>query len=145
MREFYTHPRMRDGTLNKCKQCTKQDSAARYKNMMQDPFWVLNERGRQRVKEQRRRSSGLVKCYGSKSAEEWARRNPEKIKAVRRLNNAVRDGKIFKQPCEVCGCSKVQAHHDDYSRPLDVRWLCAKHHAEHHVKQRTALLFQGVN
>jgi len=35
-------------------------------------------------------------------------------------------------PCEICGCEKSEAHHDDYSRPLDVRWLCRVHHLMHH-------------
>jgi hypothetical protein len=52
--------------------------------------------------------------------------------AVLALNAAVKKGEIVRQPCEVCGAD-AQAHHDDYSRPLDVRWLCTKHHAEHHT------------
>ena len=37
------------------------------------------------------------------------------------------------QPCEVCGES-AQRHHDDYSKPLEVRWLCTRHHGEVHRK-----------
>lgn len=44
----------------------------------------------------------------------------------------IRSGRLIKQPCEVCGSKIVEAHHDDYEKPLDVRWLCKKHHAEHH-------------
>jgi len=47
---------------------------------------------------------------------------------------------IVAQPCEVCGFAGkakdgrnlVQAHHDDYNKPLEVRWLCQKHHHEWH-------------
>lgn len=39
-----------------------------------------------------------------------------------------------KQPCEVCGEVRAEAHHDDYTKPLDVRWLCKTHHMEHHTQ-----------
>lgn len=40
-----------------------------------------------------------------------------------------------KKPCEVCGSNKfVHKHHDDYRKPLSVRFLCATHHKEHHRK-----------
>jgi hypothetical protein len=48
------------------------------------------------------------------------------------LNNAIRDGKMLRHTvCEVCGSSlNVEAYHDDYTKPLIVRWLCKKHHWE---------------
>ena len=48
------------------------------------------------------------------------------------VRSAIKMGELKRQPCEVCGNEKSQAHHDDYSKPLDVRWLCQKHHYEHH-------------
>ena len=53
---------------------------------------------------------------------------------VRALTRAyIKAGKLIKQPCEVCNTENdVQAHHDDYGKPLDVRWLCRTHHREHH-------------
>jgi hypothetical protein len=51
------------------------------------------------------------------------------------VGRAVRYGKLIRKPCEVCGATKrIHAHHDDYDRPLDVRWLCASHHLEAHGK-----------
>ena len=47
-------------------------------------------------------------------------------------NRAVKSGKLVRQPCEVCGVEPAEAHHDDYSKPLDVRWLCKSHHAAIH-------------
>lgn len=45
---------------------------------------------------------------------------------------AVKSGKLKKQPCFICGSEIVEAHHPDYNRPLDVIWLCNKHHREAH-------------
>ena len=65
---------------------------------------------------------------------EWRRRNPEKAKAHSKVAREIRAGRLKRKPCEVCGSTKVQAHHDDYSKHLEVRWLCARHHSEHHRK-----------
>lgn len=57
---------------------------------------------------------------------------PEKYKARRKVYDAVRRGKMQRLPCEVCGDPKSQGHHVDYSKPLEVKWLCAKHHGLEH-------------
>ncbi len=61
--------------------------------------------------------------------------DPEKIRARSHLRQKIRSGKIIRLPCERCG-AKAHAHHDDYSKPLDVRWLCVKHHLEYHRLNR---------
>lgn len=48
------------------------------------------------------------------------------------LTNAVRDGRVIRQPCLVCGAEKVEAHHPDYAKPLEVLWFCRPHHKAHH-------------
>lgn len=51
------------------------------------------------------------------------------------LNVYVKRGRVKKQPCEVCGSTeRVHGHHHDYSKPLDVRWLCKEHHHEEHAR-----------
>lgn len=47
---------------------------------------------------------------------------------------AVAAGEMAREWCEVCGSAAAEAHHDDYSRPLDVRWLCRSHHRRWHQK-----------
>jgi ribosomal protein S27AE len=45
-------------------------------------------------------------------------------------------GKLKPQPCEVCGTTvKVEKHHEDYSRPLDIRWLCRRCHLQEHENE----------
>lgn len=52
------------------------------------------------------------------------------------VRRAVASKKLFRQPCELCGCERTQAHHDDYGQPLAVRWLCIPHHREFHAKAK---------
>jgi len=59
-----------------------------------------------------------------------ASKYPEKYKARYFLRNAVQRGLIVKGNCEVCGTEDVESHHDDYSKPLEVRWFCHQHHCE---------------
>jgi hypothetical protein len=59
---------------------------------------------------------------------------PEKESSRNKLRYAVKIGKIERLPCEVCGKEKAQAHHEDYSKPLEVKWLCDLHHKQIHYK-----------
>jgi len=59
-------------------------------------------------------------------------RYPDRIKAREAAAWAVRSGKIPRRPCEICRDQNVQLHHDDYSKPLEIRFLCVKHHREYH-------------
>ncbi len=70
-----------------------------------------------------------------KSNKEYRGRNPDKRKAHGVIANAIRRGKMKRMPCEECGSEKSEAHHDDYSQPLNVRWLCRNHHLAFHLSQ----------
>jgi hypothetical protein len=65
---------------------------------------------------------------------EWQKRNPEKRRAQNAINNALRDGKITKpENCQKCGSDgRIEAHHPDYSKPLEVAWLCNRDHVAAH-------------
>jgi len=63
---------------------------------------------------------------------------PERVRARLAVSNALRAGLLTRAPCEVCG-ARAQAHHEDYRRPLDVRWFCPTHHRRHHSKPRLEL------
>lgn len=56
----------------------------------------------------------------------WEHSNPEKVKAHKKVMNALRSGKLLRPThCEICGKEcKPEAHHWDYSKPLDVLWCC---------------------
>lgn len=130
---FYPHKQMADGYLNKCKECAKKDSDDNFKRKMLDPEWQIKERERQRKKEDQRRQNGLVKNYPRKVTSAAER------KAIYgAYMNAIKNGKLTPEPCIVCGKEKVQGHHEDYSKPLDVVWLCTRHHADRHIHLRNA-------
>lgn len=119
---FYRHPEMSDGHVNKCKECSKKDVRENYrKNKKHYQQYELVRNQKEKRKEQH-------KLYNRRRKE----RDPEKAITRYLTSNAIRDGRLIRLPCEVCGADKVQAHHEDYTKPFEVRWLCFKHHREHH-------------
>ena len=121
--EFYRHPQMGDGHLGKCKECTKRDVGERYRVAWDDK--VAYER------ERRRRPPG----HGAKRDRLHRQRHPDRAAARTAVARALRSGQLQRKPCEECGAVKAQAHHEDYSRPLDVRWMCRACHMIEHGKR----------
>ena len=54
--------------------------------------------------------------------------------ARRKVATEIEAGRLARLPCETCGAAKADAHHDDYSKPLDVRWLCHACHIKHEME-----------
>lgn len=67
------------------------------------------------------------------------KKNPLRFKAMQAVQTAVRNGTLVRIACH-CGELKTEAHHEDYNKPLDVEWLCRKHHIEKHHKNPAALI-----
>lgn len=140
---FYAHKRMSDGHLNKCKACTKNDALVHRINNLEIVREYDKERSKlpHRVKARKKiaerwKADPKLKKRRNKLHRLWAEKNSIKRAAHVMTGNAIRDGRLIKKPCEVCGKKKVEAHHDDYLKPFDVRWLCKKHHTEAHVALR---------
>lgn len=126
--EFYRHQAMSDGHLGKCKDCAKADVKKNYAGKRAQ----YSAYDRERTQRPERKEQ-MAAC-----AVRRRQREPEKYKARTSVANAVRDGRLVPCACEVCGNLDVQAHHDDYSKPLEVRWLCFVHHRAHHGQVVTA-------
>jgi hypothetical protein len=122
--QFYVHPRMADGHLGKCKECTKNDVNARYNDPAAKERIAKYERERSKRPERRANRMVYIKTSRVVNKEKWIAR----VKVMR----AIKANKLIRLPCAVCGDPKSQAHHDDYSKPLDVRWLCFYHHRKEH-------------
>lgn len=66
----------------------------------------------------------------------WKIRDAQKRAARFAVRDALASGALKRRPCEQCGAPNAQAHHEDYAKRLDVRWLCALHHAQRHQEIR---------
>jgi hypothetical protein len=78
---------------------------------------------------------GITSLDRLAKVKEWQVKYPERIRAHQLVQMALRSGELQKQPCEVCGSEKSDAHHEDYSKPLDGMWFCRKHHLRHHAEK----------
>ena len=134
---FYKHTKMKDGRLNYCKDCVRK-RVQRHRVANLDRIQAYD---RQRGRSEKRRA--LVKKYQSQNPKKvleakkaWRKRNKIAANAHVKVRRAILSGALKKQLCLVCGEKEVQAHHHDYSKPLNVMWLCAKHHYEVHRNER---------
>jgi|688.fasta_scaffold388075_2 hypothetical protein len=146
--EFYVHKQMADGHLNKCIVCTKKDEKERFYKKLKDPKWREKELERHRIKAARFRKEGRLasKNASVKGKKKWAKANKHKRFAQSCVAKAINSGIIRREPCEICGSKQqIHAHHDDYSKPLDVIWLCPKHHGERHVEINKAKRLSNLN
>lgn len=145
--EFYKHPAMSDGHVNKCKDCNKKD-VHRNREERAD-YYREYDRNRKNADERNRKNNEREKqrCledsqYRLKTLErkkEWCEKNQHKRQAHYTVGNALRDGKIEKPSCcEHCGTSakSIEAHHWSYlpEHWLDVIWLCTTCHGKEHKR-----------
>jgi ribosomal protein S27AE len=125
--EFYKHKMMADGHVGKCKTCNRADVRENYQK--NHDHYIAYER-------KRRPSRGLRRPNGNPITQQGHRaRRPDKYKANQTVGNALRAGKLKKPSrCSECGSGQKQihGHHDDYAKPLEVRWLCSTCHATLH-------------
>lgn len=126
-------------TKTKCVKCHRQSS---------DDFKMCKscrERHRSAVKRSTARHREVARAkwrrYVRKHSAEKVASNlarhllhPEKNRARSAVRRAVISGRLtIPVLCEDCrSICKLQAHHDDYSQPLDVIWLCSPCHAMRH-------------
>ena len=133
--DYYRHSQMADGHLNKCKECTKHDVIKnRYAKL---EYYRAYDRQRANLPHRVEARAEYQKTDSYKKSNYMSvRRNriayKDRSAARSMLQRAVISGKVVKTACFICGDSRVQGHHPDYSRPLDVIWLCVRHHTEAH-------------
>ena len=109
--DFRPHARRPNKRSSWCRECERDYGVA----------WARQNGRTERGKE----------LANARKREEW-RAGGIKHRARAYAHLAIYFGDLVQQPCEVCGSLTVQAHHHDYAKPLEVRWLCTRHHGEVH-------------
>lgn len=122
--QFYKHKMMGDGHLNKCKECTKKDVYI-HRHVTHRESVLAYDRERAKAPKRLEAANSTHKA--------WVASNPDRRKAHLLVQYAIKKGELIRLPCFICGAEKTEAHHPDYSRPLDVIWLCTQHHKDTHA------------
>ena len=126
--QFYVHKKMGDGHLGKCKTCCR---AYYHKRVVDNPEALAANERKRNAKPERR-------AYVKAKQTVHRRNNPEKSRARAMITRYIREGKMQRKPCEHCGKEPAHAHHHDYSKPLDVTFLCVRCHHNEHRRMREA-------
>ncbi len=87
---------------------------------------------------ERNREKILVRCRNNKEErrkadKKYRENHSDKRRARGQSRYQIDKGNIVRQPCEKCGQPNAHAHHEDYLKPMDIIWLCQKHHMRHHA------------
>lgn len=113
-----------------CKLC--HNARTRAHRLTKVEYYRAYDRARSRLPHRKRDLAERNRLYDA-----MGRKRPEPSNEKRQarvtVGNAIRDGKLIPAPCERCGSEiEIHAHHEDYSKPLEVMWLCTTHHGERH-------------
>jgi len=131
--EFSVNRAKEDGLNNWCRACMSDYQKARRvrANASRPEGWKQKTKDKSSyMKAWTEAHPGAMTAY--KKA--WWDKHRDRLLVKEKVRYAIRTGKLVKQPCWTCGEEKVEAHHPDYDKPLDVIWLCRKHHLEIHKK-----------
>lgn len=144
---FYRHGEMKDGHLNICIDCTKERV---FKHRISH-IDKIREYDRKRGVTEERKQKNVERYHKIKKEDpdkfismnrnrtnNYRQKYKNKQKAVAIVQRNLLSGKLKRiDQCEVCGINKSEhAHHEDYSKPLDILWVCIKCHGYIHRKKR---------
>jgi hypothetical protein len=137
----------KDGLQSACKSCR---NAACRKKYAENPSWAEQRRERNSIfhREHRDKIAERKKAYFAtekgrelhrKHSNEWASKNKYKVRAHKVVERALKRGLIVKPEfCMNCASSRrLEAHHDDYTKLLEVKWLCKICHETLTIKKHS--------
>ncbi len=146
--EFHKNKRTGDGHCNACKACRKEYKKAyqaanseKIREQKKAYYAVNRDQILENGRAWREKNKEARAKYTAEYDAEYKTKYPAKIKAINAVNNAIKAGRMARPDlCECCGSKcKVQAHHCDYSKQIDVEWLCSPCHYQWHAKHGEGL------
>lgn len=136
--EFYV------SNKNKCKQCIKK--AVNQRRIREIDKIREYDRNRPNAKERVAQNKERINRYKTENPDKhkkyneqkrnWSKKNKHKRNAHLKVSRALYNG-IIKRPdtCDECNqLKKIEAHHEDYKKPLEVMWLCIECHNKRHIE-----------
>ena len=116
-----------------CSGCKKLLDSSKFHKHTRDGYQAYCKECKKKVDKTRKGRHGTTSPEeATRTSRAYRIKYPERYLAFLLVKKALRSGKLTRNPCEKCGSENVLGHHEDYSRPLDVNWLCLKHHNEIH-------------
>jgi ribosomal protein S27AE len=106
-------------------------------------MYAVNDRNAQRKRIWRAENPVESRYCARIYSQKYREKNLLKCRARNEVRKALRKGILKKELCEICGNPIVEAHHDDYNKPLDVRWLCEDCHDDIHAGRISILFIQA--
>ena len=139
--DFYKHAAMSDGRFGKCKDCTKNDVKLHRQQNLEKVRSYDRMRGSMPHRVAARATYQKTPAAHEShrlSLRKYRMKHPERDGARAAVQRALKSGKLIAWPvCAVPGCcDKPEGHHPDYERPLEVVWLCTRHHSAAHAIAR---------
>ena len=128
---FYKNAAADDGLTSACKACLSAYQKARKAKLdaLKPSGWKKKTADKAAyMQEWKAKNPGKMTL----AKKRWLENNPLRAKVRDAVKYALKTGKLTRLPCFVCGELESHGHHPDYSRPLDVVWLCKPHHDEVH-------------
>ncbi len=132
-KHFYKCPSRHDGLRAYCKKCDieKNDTSARREYMK---MYMRKRNGYGIKKKKSKFKFSDRKEYQRKYSKLRRVKDKEKIACRQIFHTALRNGEVTKKPCSICESEEfAEGHHIDYDKPLEVIWLCKKHHRKLHA------------
>jgi len=111
-----------------------REKQRRRKDRRRNGRMTAGERARKRRYDLKRSRTPEGRAKQRERKLRWRAAHPEAAKAHDAVRYAMRVGKLVPGPCAVCGAEKTYGHHEDYSKLLEVEWLCARHHRLRHMQ-----------